>query len=189
MPRPRPSTAASPTRIARTSISARSTRTRRDSAWRQRTTTVLQVSAGRLNDAEREAGLPPTRRDAGHRIRDVPPCAQSIHAVGVHHRLGDERRAARHDARAARRVRVSSRDRHVGFLRFEVVGKPAHDLHVHESTDIFTVGKIQLGYTYYLRPGSRAADRDGRKRRRKPRARSVWRPDMGDELRQAWRCS
>jgi hypothetical protein len=47
---------------------------------------------------------------------------------------------------------LSSRDRHVGMLRFEVVGKPAHDLHVHESTDIFTVGKIQLGYAYYLRP-------------------------------------
>jgi len=46
---------------------------------------------------------------------------------------------------------LSSRDRHVGVLRFELVGKPAHDLHVHESTDIFTVGKIQLGYAYYLR--------------------------------------
>ena len=47
---------------------------------------------------------------------------------------------------------MSLRDRHVGFMRFEVVGKPAHDLHVHESTDVFTVGKLQLGYAYYLRP-------------------------------------
>jgi hypothetical protein len=45
---------------------------------------------------------------------------------------------------------VSLRDRHVGFMRFELVGKPAHDLHVHESTDVFTVGKIQLGYAHYL---------------------------------------
>jgi hypothetical protein len=49
---------------------------------------------------------------------------------------------------------LSLRDRHVGFLRFEIVGKPAHDLHVHEAetTTVFTVGKVQLGYTHYLRP-------------------------------------
>jgi hypothetical protein len=46
---------------------------------------------------------------------------------------------------------LSVRDRHVGFMRVEVVGKPAHDLHVHESTAVFTVGKVQAGYAHYLR--------------------------------------
>lgn len=36
------------------------------------------------------------------------------------------------------------------FGRAEVAGKPAHDLHVHESQDVFIVGKVQGGYTRYL---------------------------------------
>jgi hypothetical protein len=47
---------------------------------------------------------------------------------------------------------LSVRERHVGFMRFEVVGKPAHDLHVHESTGVFTIGRLQAGYAHYLRP-------------------------------------
>jgi hypothetical protein len=41
---------------------------------------------------------------------------------------------------------------HTVFGRLEMAGKPAHDLHVHESTDVFTVGKLQLGYTRYFAP-------------------------------------
>jgi hypothetical protein len=40
--------------------------------------------------------------------------------------------------------------RHTVFGRVEVNGKPAHDLHVHESTGVFVVGKLQAGYTRYL---------------------------------------
>lgn len=41
--------------------------------------------------------------------------------------------------------------RHQWFARMEVVGKPAHDLHVHEFiTNIFTVGKGQLGYLHRM---------------------------------------
>jgi len=116
------------------------------------TTTVLQVSAGRLHDAEREAGLPPndvTRVTASatyHRALN----ATSLWASTIAWGMNDE---PLHTTNALLvESTVSSRDRHVGMLRFEVVGKPAHDLHVHESTDIFTVGKIQLGYAYYLRP-------------------------------------
>jgi hypothetical protein len=36
------------------------------------------------------------------------------------------------------------------FGRLEVAGKPAHSLHVHESTDVFTVGKLQAGYVRYF---------------------------------------
>jgi hypothetical protein len=39
---------------------------------------------------------------------------------------------------------------HTIFGRLEIVGKTAHDLHVDESTAIFTVGKLQAGYTRYL---------------------------------------
>ena len=116
------------------------------------TTTVLQVSAGRLNDAEREAGLPPndvTRVTASamyHRALN----ASSLWASTIAWGMNDEPLHTTHALLVE--STWSSRDRHVGFMRFEVVGKPAHDLHVHESTDIFTVGKIQLGYAYYLRP-------------------------------------
>jgi hypothetical protein len=34
-----------------------------------------------------------------------------------------------------------------------VVGKPAHDLHAHEFIrEVFTVGKIEAGYTRHLKP-------------------------------------
>jgi hypothetical protein len=45
---------------------------------------------------------------------------------------------------------VALSDRHTLFGRGEVNGKPAHDLHIHESDDVFTVGKLQGGYTRYL---------------------------------------
>jgi hypothetical protein len=36
------------------------------------------------------------------------------------------------------------------FGRMEITGKPAHALHVHESADVFTVGKVQGGYVRYF---------------------------------------
>ena len=42
-------------------------------------------------------------------------------------------------------------ERDVWFGRFEIGGKPAHDLHIHELfTEVLTVGKLQGGYTRYL---------------------------------------
>jgi len=53
---------------------------------------------------------------------------------------------ATHAALAETSLRSAS-GRHQWFARLEVVGKPAHDLHVHEYiTSIFTVGKAQVGY-------------------------------------------
>jgi hypothetical protein len=44
-------------------------------------------------------------------------------------------------------------ERHTWFGRLELVGKPAHDLHVHELvTMVFPIGKLQGGYVRYLRP-------------------------------------
>ena len=45
---------------------------------------------------------------------------------------------------------ASSDGRNTWFGRFEVTGKPAHSLHVSESADVFTVGKLQAGYVRYL---------------------------------------
>lgn len=114
--------------------------------------TVFQVSAGRLNDAEREAGLPPndvTRVTASasyNRALNMSTMWASTIAWGVNDEPVNTTHALLVESS------LSLRGLHVGFMRFEVVGKPAHDLHVHESTDVFTVGKIQLGYAHYLRP-------------------------------------
>jgi hypothetical protein len=44
----------------------------------------------------------------------------------------------------------SADGRNTWFGRLEVTGKPAHALHVSESNDVFTVGKLQGGYTRYF---------------------------------------
>jgi hypothetical protein len=116
-------------------------------------TTVFQVSAGKLNDAELEpGGLPPrdvTRVTAsGSYNRALTSSA--LWASTIAWGMNDEPLQTTHALMAE--SMVSLRDRHAGFMRFELVGKPAHDLHVHESTEVFIVGKIQLGYAYYLRP-------------------------------------
>jgi len=116
--------------------------------------TVVQVSAGWLNDAEQEPGFPRndvTRVTASasyHRALGASALWASTVAWG----MNDEPVATTHAGLLESTLTV--RDRHVGFMRMELVGKPAHDLHVHESNDVFTVGKIQLGYAYYLRPTS-----------------------------------
>jgi hypothetical protein len=114
--------------------------------------TVLQVSAGRLNDAEREAGLPPndvtrvTASAAYNRMLGASALWASTIAWGLNDEPIGTTQALLVEST------VSLRNQHVGFMRVEVAGKPAHDLHVHESTEVFTVGKIQAGYAYYLRP-------------------------------------
>lgn len=46
---------------------------------------------------------------------------------------------------------VSTPAGHAWFGRLEMNGKPGHDLHVHElPNEIFTVGKLQAGYTRYF---------------------------------------
>jgi len=117
-----------------------------------RPSTVLQVSAGRLNDAEREAGLPPndvtrvTASASHHRALSDSTLWASTVAWGVNR----EPIATTHALLVESALSV--RDRHVGFMRVEAVGKPAHDLHIHESTGVFVVGKIQAGYARYLPP-------------------------------------
>ena len=45
---------------------------------------------------------------------------------------------------------LTMRDRDSWFARFEAVGKTAHDLAVAESDEVFTVAKLQGGYTRYF---------------------------------------
>ena len=46
---------------------------------------------------------------------------------------------------------VSLADRHVLFARGEIVQKTAHDLDLHgDTSDVFSVGKLQAGYSYML---------------------------------------
>ena len=48
---------------------------------------------------------------------------------------------------------LSLGDRHTWFGRAELVGKPGHDLHMHATpATIYTIGKIQAGYTRSLQP-------------------------------------
>lgn len=47
---------------------------------------------------------------------------------------------------------LTLRERHTWFGRFEVVGKPAHDLHAHEYTSrIFGVAKLEAGYVRHFK--------------------------------------
>ncbi|HEX2458788.1 MAG TPA: hypothetical protein VHJ58_01460, partial [Vicinamibacterales bacterium] len=45
---------------------------------------------------------------------------------------------------------VSLSGGHTWFGRIEVNGKPADDLHIHEFRQVFTVAKLQGGYTRYF---------------------------------------
>jgi len=47
---------------------------------------------------------------------------------------------------------VMLRERDTWFGRFEIGGKAAHDLDVHDVDEVFTVAKLQAGYTRYLKP-------------------------------------
>ena len=112
---------------------------------------ALQVSAGRLKEAE--------LTHAGGPAVDVVRLTSS---ATYHHRLGQGNLwattiawgANREEGRTTHGVLVESSvgvsERHAWFGRLELNGKPAHDLHIHESNGIFTVGKVQAGYTRYL---------------------------------------
>ncbi len=113
----------------------------------------LQVSAGRLNEAE--AG-----HDGGPRI-DVT----RVTATASYHRMTDggsiwastfgwghnaERGGSRTNALLAETT-LTRHDRDTVYGRFELSGKAGHDLAL-ETHDVFTVAKLAGGYTRYLMP-------------------------------------
>ena len=121
---------------------------------------ALQFSMAHLEEAEEEFA-PDPRTDVDratasityHRPVDGNGSWASLLAWGMNSHL-ENVPGARLDLRTHALLLESSysmRDRHNWFGRFEVVGKPAHDLHAHEHiTRVFTVGKLQGGYELTL---------------------------------------
>jgi hypothetical protein len=113
---------------------------------------ALQVSLGRLNEAEpSHVGGPPVDADrftasaTYHRPFGSGYFWATTLAWGANRELG----------RTTHGVIVESAvisGRHSWFGRAEANGKPADDLHVHEFRRVFTVGKLQGGYTRYFAP-------------------------------------
>lgn len=110
----------------------------------------LQVSAGRLHEAEGHGSLPRTdvtRTTASviwHRPRLATMVAWGLNAEPDNHSHALLLESA-----------YATPAGHTLFGRLEVVGKPAHDLHVHETTDVYSVAKLQAGYTRYLEAANR----------------------------------
>jgi hypothetical protein len=114
---------------------------------------ALQVSVGHLEEAEAEVG--------GAARVDV----DRVTASATYHRAleggsylaatigwGRNKEQAEVTHALLLEGNLTRNDRHAFFGRLEFAGKPAHDLHVHESDEVFTVGKLQFGYTRYLAP-------------------------------------
>jgi hypothetical protein len=112
---------------------------------------AMQISAGHLSEAE--AGS-----DGGPRV-DVDRITAS---ATYHHSLADDSNWASTLAWGRNseegestnvlllETALNVRERHAWFGRFELGGKPAHDLDIHGTDEIFTVAKLQAGYTRYL---------------------------------------
>jgi hypothetical protein len=111
----------------------------------------LQISGGRLTDAE-----------AGHAGDARASVTRATASVAYHHRIregdlwattaawGRNLDAGEGSNAFLLETSLIGGERHVWFGRFEVVGKPAHDLDVHDSQATFNVSKLQAGYTRYL---------------------------------------
>ncbi len=122
---------------------------------------TLQVSTGRLHEAEAGVGSQPrtdvTRVTASatyHRRFGADAFVATTAAYGRNAKLSLIPGAALEERTHAGLVETSAAfgDRQTWFGRLEFVGKPAHDLHVHEFiTMIFPVGKLQAGYVRHLR--------------------------------------
>jgi YHS domain-containing protein len=114
-------------------------------------TVVLQVSAGHLNEAEPSLeggpGIDVDRVTASatyHRRLGAAGLWAGTLAWGANREEGERTHGLIAEWSAA------LTERHTIFGRGELNGKPAHDLHIHESEEVFTVGKLQGGYTHYL---------------------------------------
>jgi hypothetical protein len=122
-----------------------------------------QISAGHLNESEAGLGSQP-RQDVDRatasamysRALNSGATWASTFAYGVNRETsaipGGTLEQTTHAVLAESSLRSPS-GRHNSFGRFEIVGKPAHDLHAHEYiTQVFTVGKVQAGYLRQFRP-------------------------------------
>jgi hypothetical protein len=122
---------------------------------------ALQVSAGRLNDAKAE--FPPQPRTDVERLT----ASATYHRMGSAGKIWATTLAYGLDAgsevipgaivdltthAALLESSLTFGEKHSWFGRIEAVGKPGHDLHVHEDpARVFPVGKLQAGYVRYFR--------------------------------------
>lgn len=114
---------------------------------------TLQVSAGRLNEAEPAHGFEPSydvTRITTSALMQGNAGARGWWAVTVAWGRNHERGGPT-DALLAE-VSVTADERNTWFGRAEVVGKEAHDLSLHGPRQVFGVAKLQMGYARYLRP-------------------------------------
>ena len=114
---------------------------------------LLQVSAGHLNEAEPgEGGLP--RVDVDRVTASVTyhrrAGGQNLWASTLAWGRNEETGVGSHALLLETSLTRGERD--VWFGRFELAGKTAHDLHIHEldGHELLTVGKLHGGYTRYL---------------------------------------
>jgi hypothetical protein len=117
---------------------------------------ALQVSAGHLREAEAALGDHPAEdvdRATASAIYQRPGRDRGFWASTLAYGVNRESEEITHAVMFETSV-ASPSGRHNGFGRVDVVGKPAHDLHIHEFEDtdeVFTVGKIQFGYLRQFR--------------------------------------
>ncbi len=117
---------------------------------------ALQVSAGRLTDAE-----------PGHDDEDRVDVDRITASVTYHRLIGDgpgvwastvawgrNRESGESTDFLLVETTVDVGQRHAWFGRLDLGGKDAHDLDLHDVDGTFTVAKLQAGYTRYLDLGT-----------------------------------
>ncbi|MBM3819335.1 MAG: hypothetical protein FJ029_15125 [Actinobacteria bacterium] len=112
---------------------------------------ALQVSAGRLEEAEAAHGSGPrvdVMRATSSATYHIPLGPGGYWATTAGWGVNSESGEATHALVAETMASLDGAN--TWFGRLEIAGKAAHDLHVHESDDVFTVGKLQGGYVRYL---------------------------------------
>jgi hypothetical protein len=114
---------------------------------------LLQISAGHLNEAEAGEGGQP-RIDVDRVTASVTyhrrAGGQNLWASTLAWGRNEEAGVGSHALLLETSLTRAERD--VWFGRFEVAGKSAHDLDIHELNEheLLTVGKLQAGYTRYF---------------------------------------
>jgi hypothetical protein len=112
---------------------------------------AFQVSAGKLTEAEAaEAGLPrvDVSRATASATYHRPMGEDSFWTTTIG--WGRNEESARGSNALLVETNLTLHEQDTWFGRFEAVSKTAHDLVLSESTDAFTVAKLQGGYTRYL---------------------------------------
>jgi hypothetical protein len=113
---------------------------------------ALQLSAGHLEEAEEHAAeRVDVERVTASAMHHRPLDAAGFIATTVAWGRNLEEGLATHAVLAESSLSLS--DRHLFFGRVEVAQKTSHDLDLHgPDDDVFTVGKLQVGYSRFLAP-------------------------------------